>query len=219
LRADHGREALRDATGLLAAEAFMIVHHPQWQRARALVAAGAIGKLARVDGVFCYDNRDDPGNIRNRAETGGGALRDIGVYTFGAARFVTGEEPESLSAEIGWENGVDTFAQVNGRFPGFSYAAMVSMRLHARQEMVFHGDKGLIRLPVPFNAGVFGEARVELHCGFAVTTERFPQVNHYKLQVEAFCRSLLNGATYPCPLEFSRGTQVMIDRVFESAGK
>ena len=30
--------AARDQTGLLATEAYMIVHHPQWQRARQLVA-------------------------------------------------------------------------------------------------------------------------------------------------------------------------------------
>jgi predicted dehydrogenase len=37
--------AARDAAGVQAAEAFMIVHHPQWQRARALLADGAVGRL------------------------------------------------------------------------------------------------------------------------------------------------------------------------------
>ena len=37
--------AARDRSGLLVAEAYMIVHHPQWQRARELVQGGAIGKL------------------------------------------------------------------------------------------------------------------------------------------------------------------------------
>ena len=35
--------ALRDRTGLVAAEAFMVTHHPQWIRARELVRQGAIG--------------------------------------------------------------------------------------------------------------------------------------------------------------------------------
>ncbi|NCM96725.1 MAG: Gfo/Idh/MocA family oxidoreductase, partial [Rhodobacterales bacterium] len=150
--------AARDASGRLVAEAYMIVHHPQWQRARALVQSGAIGPLRHVDAVFCYDNRADPGNIRNRPETAGGGIRDIGVYTYGAARFVTGAEPDDLQARVKRENGVDTWAQVTGHMQGpggrFSYSAITSMRLFPRQEVVFQGDDGLIRLTAPFNPGV-----------------------------------------------------------------
>ena len=99
--------AARDASGLLAAEAYMIVHHPQWIRARQLVQEGAIGKIQHVDAAFSYDNRDAPDNIRNRPETGGGGIRDIGVYTYGSVRFVTGAEPDDLAARIITENGVD----------------------------------------------------------------------------------------------------------------
>jgi predicted dehydrogenase len=207
--------ALRDQTGLLAAEAFMIVHHPQWQRARALYQDGAIGRLMLVDGVFSYDNRADPGNIRNRPETGGGSLPDIGVYTFGSARFVTGEEPQAVQATIRRENGVDVFAHVTADFPGFRYSSVTSMRLFPRQEMVFHGDAGVMRLTCPFNAGVFGEAQLSVErAGMSVTTERWPGVNHYVEQVQNFGHSLRDGAAYPCPLEFSRGTQRMIDMAF-----
>src|ERR1700748_3340449 len=48
--------AARDAAGVLAAEAFMIVHHPQWQRARQLLADGAVGRLRRIDGAFSFHN-------------------------------------------------------------------------------------------------------------------------------------------------------------------
>ena len=209
--------AKRDATGLLAAEAYMIVHHPQWQLARKLVAEGAVGRLVHVEGRFSYMNRDAQ-NIRNRPDVGGGALRDIGVYVFGAARFVTGEEPEALNARIRWDNGVDAFSEVQARFPSCTYSAYVSMRMHPYQEMLFHGEDGVIRLTAPFNARVYGEARVELHkSGLAVETWRFPSDNHYELQVEAFGRSVREGAEYPVPLEFSRGTQVMIDQALERA--
>lgn len=207
--------ALRYSTGLLAAEAYMIVHHPQWIRAKALYEQGAIGALVHVDGFFSFDNRD-PDNIRNRPETGGGANRDIGVYTYGSARFVTGQEPTRiLSADIRRENEVDVFSMVTAEFPGFTYSAGLGMRMAARQEMTFHGQNGLIRLTAPFNAGVFGEAQVELHTpDLAVTVERFPGVNHYVHQVENFVETITSGTAYPCPLEFSRGTQAMIDMVF-----
>ncbi|WP_420584285.1 Gfo/Idh/MocA family protein [Ruegeria sp.] len=209
---------IRDQTGLLAAEAYMIVHHPQWQLVRQLIADGAIGKLVHVTGAFSFDNRADTGNIRNRAETGGGGLRDIGVYVIGSARYATGQEPQVVESTIRWEDGIDAFTEIRAQFPDFTYSAYVSIRMHPHQEMVFHGEGGVIRLTAPFNARVFGEARVELHRpGLEVQVTRFPGEDHYKLQVEAFCNSVRQGAEYPCPLEFSRGTQAMIDRVFEGA--
>jgi len=76
----------------------------------------------------------------------------------------------------------------------------------------------VIRLTAPFNARVFGEARVEVHGPeLEEHVTRFPADNHYKLQVEAFGRSVRGGAAYPCPLESSRGTQEMIGWVFEVA--
>ncbi len=208
----------RDRTGLLLTEAYMIVHHPQWQRARQLIADGAIGDLIHVDTVFSYDNRADTANIRNRPETGGGALPDIGVYAIGSTRFATGQEPQVVAANITWENEVDVTSRVVAQFPGFSYTCVVSMRMFPRQEITFHGDAGVLKLTAPFNANVFNQAELHLHQpGFAVRTERFPGVNQYVLQVENFCRTLREGADYPWHLEDAKGTQAVIDRVFKAA--
>ncbi|WP_068116641.1 Gfo/Idh/MocA family protein [Tropicimonas marinistellae] len=205
--------AARDKSGLLAAEAYMVVHHPQWQRARDLVAEGAIGNLVDVRGAFSFNN-PDPANIRNQAATGGGALRDIGVYPLGTARFVTGEEPVSASAKITWVDGYDTTSRSLLTFPGFTMSMMLSTRLAPYQEMVFHGDEGVLRLDYPFNANVHGEARLDLYRDNETHTERWPGVNHYVLQVERFGECLRTGAAYPCPLEFSRGTQAAMDMIF-----
>jgi predicted dehydrogenase len=214
--------AARDRSGLLAAEAYMIVHHPQWQRAKEWFEAGEIGELVHADVAFSF-NLTEGGNIRNKPETGGGSLRDIGVYTFGCARFVTGAEPVDLSARLRRDNGVDVFAQVAGIMEGprgrFTYGSTTSMRMYNRQVATFQGTKGMIRLEGgPFNANVNDLAEVELHQdGNRVTVERFPTANQYKLQVEAFCRSVREGVAYPCPLEFVRGTQAMMDRVYDVA--
>ncbi|MDO9639790.1 MAG: Gfo/Idh/MocA family oxidoreductase [Pseudotabrizicola sp.] len=213
----------RDASGLLAAEAFMIVHHPQWQRAKEWLAEGKIGQLRHVDAAFSYNNAAEPDNIRNRPDTGGGSLRDIGVYTLGSMRFVTGAEPVDVAAKIILDAGVEVFADLNAMMQGptgrFTYRSMTSMRLANRQEVVFQGDKGMIRVgSAPFNANVHDVASVELHLpGQRVITDRFPTDNHYKLQVEAFGRSVRTGAAYPCPLEFVRGTQAMMDRALDTA--
>jgi predicted dehydrogenase len=212
--------AARDRSGKLVAEAYMIVHHPQWIRARELVQGGAIGRLLHVDAAFSY-HLTDLENIRNRPEAGGGSLPDIGVYTFGSTRFVSGEEPVAVDhAHVRRENGVDVFAGLWARFPSFTYSGFTSMRMFPRQEVVFHGDEGVLRVGMgPFNANLFDLAQLSIETSSgARTLERWPGVNHYVLQVENFGRSLREGADYPCPLEFSRGTQRMIDMVLEAEG-
>ncbi|MXQ06545.1 Gfo/Idh/MocA family oxidoreductase [Alphaproteobacteria bacterium GH1-50] len=209
--------AARDKAGLLAAEAYMILHHPQWHKARDLVANGAIGTLRHVHSIFAYNNAASPGNIRNRPETAGGGIRDIGVYPFGATRFVLGAEPETVDADITWENDVDTIASVRARFGEVRMEALLSMRMHPNQRVEFLGDKGRVILTAPFNAGVYKEASVTLDAGGSEQTWRWPEARQYVLQVEAFGRALRGEEAYPVPLEFSRGTQRMIDMAFASA--
>ncbi|PYF09222.1 putative dehydrogenase [Rhodobacter viridis] len=208
--------AARDAAGKCAAEAYMIVHHPQWQLVRRWLDEGRIGRLKHADVAFSFDN-PDPANIRNRAETGGGSIPDIGVYAYSSIRFATRAEPVRLVSRIKREHGVDTFAQVWGEMAGpggdFTFAAMTSTRLFPRQEVTFQGETGRITLSAPFNAGVFDQAEVTLHGYNSAETHRFPGVNQYVLQVEAFVRHIRTGEPYTWSLEEARAGQAMIDLV------
>ncbi|SOC05161.1 Gfo/Idh/MocA family protein [Rhodobacter maris] len=208
--------AARDRAGKCAAEAYMIVHHPQWQLVRRWLDEGRIGRLKHADVAFTFDN-PDPANIRNRADVGGGSIPDIGVYAYSSVRFAARAEPVTLQAKIRRENGVDTFTQVWGDMAGpggpFSFAALTSTRLFPRQEVTFQGETGRITLSAPFNAGVFGEGQVSLH-GFSTTeTHRFPGVNQYVLQVEAFVAHIREDVPFAWTLEDARKGQAMIDMV------
>ena len=212
-----GLIALRDQTGLVAAEAFMVTHHPQWRRVRDLIAGGAIGKLKHVQGAFSFFN-DDPANIRNDPAQSGGALRDIGVYPSVTTRFVTGQEPTRIRSQIEWDRGIDATARVWAEFPGFTMDFYVSMRLHPYQQMHFHGDTGWIKVLSPFNAKLYGDDALEIRdTSGVIRTERFALVDHYTEQANAFNAAVLTGAPYPCTLEFSRGNQVMIDMIYAGA--
>jgi predicted dehydrogenase len=208
----------RDATGLVAAEAFMVVHHPQWQRLRTLLAEGAIGRLRAVQGAFAFFN-DDGENIRNQAALGGGALRDIGVYPCVTTRFATDAEPEAITAAIEWDRGIDATARVMAQFPGFTLDFYVSMRMAPCQRMSFHGETGWIAVEAPFNAGAYGDEVLEWRgADGLVTRERFPRADQYRAQIDAFNAAVRDAAPFACPLEFSRANQVMIDRIYAAAG-
>jgi predicted dehydrogenase len=210
---------VRDGSGLLVAEAYMIVHHPQWHYVKQLVDAGEIGTVQQIDTVFSYNNAADTGNIRNRAETGGGGLRDIGVYTLGCARYVMGAEFDTFQhVDLQLENGVDVWAGITGRIGDVRYHGVTSMRMALRQSVSIQGDQGLITLTAPFNPGVYSQSEVHLSkADMTVKTKRFPTANHYVNQLENFQKSVIEGAEYPCTLEFSRGTQTTLDAIFELA--
>lgn len=212
--------ALRDQTGLVAAEAYMIVHHPQWQQVRDWVQGGVIGDLLRVNATFTYDNSGDPGNIRNTVDLGGGSLPDIGVYTLGCTRFVTGQEPEGiLYAHIQRENGVEVTTEAVAQFDGFTLTSLTSMRMTPHQSVTFHGSAGVIEVVTGFNPQVHGHSELRLaQPGQPTQIVQFPGVNHYVLQIEAFGAAVRGEAAYPCPLEFSQGTQRFIDMIWAAEG-
>jgi predicted dehydrogenase len=95
LTADEARKLVEvsDETGVKIQEAFMVRTHPQWLAVRDLVRQGRIGKLQAINGFFSYFNTDSA-NIRNKIETGGGALMDIGCYCINIARFIFEGEPK-----------------------------------------------------------------------------------------------------------------------------
>jgi predicted dehydrogenase len=195
----------------------MIAHHPQWAKARELVAAGALGPLRRMEASFAAP-LTDPADFRNKPG-GGGALRDLGGYVLGAARLLTGEEPDAIrDATVDWDSGVDATVLVTARFPSFLFTGHISMRAAIWQNVTLHGAAASLQLPVPFNPLGLGEARVALHQGHRVETWRFPETNQYVRQVAAFNAAIRDGSPFPCPLEFVRGTQAMVDAVYAAAG-
>lgn len=92
-------ETLREASAqfphLKVMEAFMYRRHPQWQRAIELVRNDGIGTLRTVNAVFSYFN-DDPANVRNQSDIGGGGVMDIGCYCISLSRWVFGREPRRV---------------------------------------------------------------------------------------------------------------------------
>ncbi len=85
---------LRDVPeGVLVAEAFMVRTHPQWMQARKIAQSGKLGRLVAIQSLFTYYN-DDPNNVRNMADIGGGAVYDIGCYPVVVARYIFGAEPK-----------------------------------------------------------------------------------------------------------------------------
>jgi len=211
--------ALRDKSKVLICEAFMVTYHPQWLMVRELIADGAIGTLKYVQGAFTYYNVD-PSNMRNVLELGGGALPDIGVYPTVATRFVTGKEPSRVTATVERDPKfkTDNYSSIRADFGGFELSFYLSTQMANRQLMVFHGDKGFIEVRSPFNAGLYEHHKIELHNQkhTEATVFRFPGVQQYRLQAEAFARAAQGGSDPVFSLETSLANQKVIDAIFRA---
>lgn len=209
----------RDAVSVIVSEAFMVFYHPQWIKVRELIAEGAIGRLRHVQGAFSYFNID-PTNMRNQVALGGGALPDIGVYPTVTTRLSTGREALKVSATVERDPsfGTDRYASVRADFGDFELSFYVSTQMALRQMMVFHGEEGMIEVHAPFNAGLYDHDHITLHnrTHDGAQVWRFPGVNQYRLEAEAFARAA-GGEDVPLfTLEESVLNQKMIDAIYRA---
>jgi NDP-hexose-3-ketoreductase len=90
---------LARSLGLTVMENMMFVRHRQHAELLRLVEAGRVGRPTTFAAAFTVPPRPD-GDIRYRAELGGGALLDTGVYPIRAAQHVLGEDLEVLGAVL-----------------------------------------------------------------------------------------------------------------------
>jgi len=199
-------------------EAFMYRLHPQWQRAVAIVQGGGIGEPRVVQSLFSYFNTD-PGNIRNQAEAGGGALMDIGCYAISLARLVFGGEPRRVLGLIDRDPGFATDRIAAGvlDFGGRSSSFTVSTQLQPYQRVQVLGTEGRIELEIPFNAPPDRACRIWHQRGERIDEIAFEVCDQYTIEGDAFSQAILDDTPVPTPLDDAVANMRVIDAVFASA--
>ena len=208
---------VRDRTGRLILEAFMVRVHPQWQKARDLVRDGAIGDLRAFQMTFTYANLD-PANVRNRADIGGGALYDIGCYPIVLARFIVGREPSRVAGMIDHDPTFRTDRLTSGLldFGPVQASFMTSTQIERYQRTVILGSEGRIEVEIPVNAPPDQPCRIFLVRGGASETITFDLVDQYTVQGDAFAELIRTGSPPPFPLEDAIANMGIIDALFRS---
>lgn len=118
MNADEARAmvAAAERCGRPLIEAFHYRFHNVMRRAEAIVKSGALGPLLAASGLFEVPIARTPDELRWRRALGGGGLMDLGCYPLHALRTLTGLEPQIVSAEATFEDGVDSRLRAALRF-------------------------------------------------------------------------------------------------------
>ena len=213
----------RDRTGRQVQEAFMVRTHPQWLGVREMVRSGRIGTLRAVSSFFSYFN-DNPENVRNVPEYGGGGLYDIGCYPVTISRFLFEAEPVRVAGclELDPRFGTDRLASGVMEFAGGQSIFTCSTQAVPWQRVQVVGTQGRIELEIPFNAPPDKPTRVLVDdgrdlFGGGVETVAFDVCDQYTLQGDLFSQAILEGRPVPIPLEDALAQARVIAALFRSA--
>src|SRR6202047_1586801 len=214
--------AARDRTKVKIGEAFMVRTHPQWLRARELVVSGRIGQLRAAIGFFSYFN-NDPKNIRNIPDCGGGAMMDIGCYPINTSRCMFGEEPKRVLGLVDRDPQmkVDRLTSAVLDFPSGQSTFTCSMQLVPYQRSHFLGTRGRIEIEIPFTAPNDRLCRILIDdgrdvFGGGIATQDFPICDQYTIQGDVFSRAVRGDADVPVSLEDAVKNMAVIDAIFRS---
>jgi predicted dehydrogenase len=216
--------AARDASGKRVAEAFMVRYHPQWRRAREIVASGQLGDVRAIQTLFSYFNVD-PSNVRNQADIGGGGLLDIGCYAVATARYIFSGEPQWVIGLIERDPafGTDRLASGLAAFSeGRQLAFTCSTQLVPYQRVQILGTKGRLEIEIPFNAppgygcSLLLDTGADLKGG-GITRETVAECDQYTLQGDAFSRMILGEEPQEFGLEDAISNMRVLDALTRSA--
>ena len=208
---------------VIVAEAFMVRHHRQWKRAREIAHSGEIGELCAVRSIFSYFN-DDPKNIRNMADIGGGGIMDIGCYPIVAGRYFFGAEPLRVVSLVDRDPNfmTDRTASVIADFGhGKQLTFLVSTQAAPRQSLELVGTRGCVEIVIPFNAPQGAPTALLVDDGASLDgslsrREILPASDQYADQAEAFALAVLGNRRLDYGIDDAILNMKVIDAVFAS---
>jgi predicted dehydrogenase len=164
---------------------------------------------------------DDPKQWRlNKALAGGGSLMDIGIYALQAARYISGEEPVSVSAQMSrtdpvkFKPGVDESILFTLKFPSGVVANCASSYAAFLNRFRANAERGWFELQPALNYdGIKGRMRAE---GGAKEFS-FPPVDHFAAEMDDFADCILNDKQTRVPGEEGRRDLRIMTAIYQSA--
>ena len=198
-------------------------YEPTNLKAVKLIRDGTLGAVQAIESAFGFNIA--PGEWRiNKKLAGGGPLFDVGIYSLNACRYLTGEEPEHISAyssvidHDGRFNEVEENVSWTMRFPS-GIVASCNTTYGAPMDGFFrvHGSKGWLEVKSAFSyeglrlTGEFSGTKVD-----EPNAARDP--SHFQAEAEHFSHCVQNGLEPKSPGEEGLRDIRYITEIYRSAG-
>jgi predicted dehydrogenase len=210
-----------EAEGVVLMEAFMYRLHPSWEAVREVASSGRIGELRAVQSWFSYFN-DDPTNIRNIPEAGGGALFDVGCYSVNLSRMLFGAEPVRIQGSVTRDPkmGIDVTTSGILSFADGEATFTCSIRSEPDQRVHVYGTRGRVSVQIPFNIPPNLPTKVYVTAGgdppVAPHVEEltFDPADAYAIEAERFAAAIWDGTPVPTPPSDAVANLRVIEELF-----
>jgi len=198
-------------------EAFMYRHHPQWLRAKQIVAEGGIGELRSIQSAFSYFD-DDAASICNQADLGGGGLMDIGCYNISLSRFLFDRMPKRVMGIVDYDSQFKTDRHASGMmdFGDGTSTFTCSTQMTDYQRVNIFGTTGRVEIEIPFNAPSNTVCKVWHEKDEKIEEILIPACDQYTIQGDLMSLAILNDTPVPTPIEDSVENMRVIEALKQS---
>lgn len=220
INADDCREmikACKDANVQMAV-GYRLHFEPYNMEIKRLGQEKVFGQVRLIETSLGYKTSDPKEWRLNKALAGGGPLMNIGIYCVQAARYVTGEEPVSVTAQFGPITNKTLFSQVEEsltwqlNFPGGAVSTSSSSYNCSIDRFFASADNGFFELSPAISYGPFK--------GRTSNGEmKFPEINQQAVQCDAIAQFLLENKPLPAHITGEEGLKdlIVMDAIYKAA--
>lgn len=204
---------------VLLVEALWTRFLPLYQRIRALIEDGAIGRPVLVGSSFCIRAEPDPDNRWFNPALAGGGLLDVGVYCLAVTQLALGRSPVSIDAAARMAaTGVDELLHARLEYEGGAMATFTcGVGNRFDNSLTIAGGDGFIHVPNLF----INATTAELRRGDGVETIREPlRAEGFEFEIEESMRCLRSREIESplMPHADTLATMETMDRIREQIG-
>lgn len=204
--------------GVILAEAFMYRFGKRMQIVEQILKSGALGRIRTIYSSHRFVLRD-AGNVRVNASLGGGSIWDVGCYPVNLIGMIMKDEPVSVKTEKIDFQGVDASLSSVLRYEDGTICTInCGFGAQGVNLTEISGEDGLMVIRNTFSdMDEPDPAPILLIQNGAVTEIPVPAFHTYTMEVDAFCRAVMEGRPLEYDTQESVRTVRVINRILESA--